>query len=235
MKKITEGCKKIIVSFSSKGREDYNIWQERLHKSIIKHWDGDYWLHSLERDGLLPDTKQVKYKPHSECPYQFKLVMIDWARDNGYNEVYWLDSSLVLAKDITGLANPIMAFHNLGHDLYKYISDTAQSNLAVTDEELKRIEQTWGGAIGFNFASILANRIFNDLIHQSQVGSFNEGTSTREGFVAHRHDQAVMSVLFHIHNIPLLRYGNIVTYPHCQEPYEYGKDYYIIHKRLNEK
>lgn len=233
MKKFSVGCRKIIVSFSSKGREDYNIWQERLYKSILQHWDGDYWLHSLERDGVLEDTKQVKYKPHSECPYQFKLVMIERAREMGYYEVYWLDSSLVLAKDITGLANPIMAFHNLGHDLYKYISDKAVENLGI-GEELKEIEQTWGGAIGFNFASIKANKIFNDIIHQSEIGSFNEGGSTRQGFVAHRHDQAVMSALFYKYGIKLLRYGNIVTYPHYNEPYEYGKDYFIIHKRGNE-
>jgi hypothetical protein len=161
--------------------------------------------------------------------------MIDWARENGYNEVYWLDSSLVLAKDITGLASPIMAFHNLGHDLYKYISDEATINLNISEYDLKGVEQTWGGAIGFNFATLKANEIFDELIHQSEIGSFNEGISTRQGFIAHRHDQAVMSVLFHIHNIPLLRYGKIVTYPHYEPPYEYGQHYFIIHQRLNDK
>jgi hypothetical protein len=61
------------------------------------------------------------------------------------------------------------------------------------------------------------------------MGSFNEGTSKRKEFVAHRHDQSVMSVIFHQHKIYLLPYGNIVINAHSLPPYEYGQDFYIIY------
>ena len=231
MIKNTINCKKIILSYASIGREDYNKGQFRLYESILEHWDGDYWLHSKERDGMLKDSKLFKHREHNDVPYFFKFTMIQTAREQGYTEIYWIDSSIILHKDITALASPIMAFHNLGHLLSKYISDEAVANLNCITY-LSDIKQIWGGAIGFNFEHPITLVIYNKILEQAQIGSFNEGTSTRKDFVAHRHDQAVMSVLFHDHKIHLLHYGKIVTSPHHLPPYEYGEDYYLIHKGI---
>lgn len=231
MKHLTSNTKPVIVSFASKGREDYNKGQQRLLESIQKHWHGDYWLHSLERDGELPSSVMFQNKSHKECPYLFKFTMIQLMREQGYEQIYWLDSSLVLEKDITPLiSSGVMCFHNLGHPLYKYISDTAVNNLNCNDR-LIGIEQTWGGAIGFDFSREWVNTLFNEIIEQAHKGSFNEGGSERYGFVAHRHDQAVMSVLFSNYNVPLLPYGTIVTHPHYTTK-EYGEDYYITHRPI---
>ena len=67
------------------------------------------------------------------------------------------------------------------------------------------------------------------LIRQSELGSFNEGGSDREGFVAHRHDQAVMSVIFKRYKVKMYDYGYITTASHCFEPFEYGNHSYIYH------
>jgi hypothetical protein len=152
--------------------------------------------------------------------------MIQLAREKGYTEIYWLDSSMELVKDITGLANPVMAFENIGHPLYKYISDQAVANLNC-ENYLNEIKQTWGGAIGFDFTNKDATYLFDEIITQAMKGSFNNGNSTRNGFVAHRHDQAVMSVLFHDYGIELLPYGKIVTSPHHLFPFDYGTDFYL--------
>lgn len=228
MIKNTINCKKIIVSYASKGRADYNIGQQKLYESILQHWDGDYWLHSKERDGILPDSLLFKHREHNDVPYFFKFTMIQLAKEKGYTEIYWLDSSLVLHKDITGLASPIMAFDNLGHPLSKYISDQAVANLNC-NTYLSDIKQIWGGAIGFNFEHPITLVIYKEILEQVELGTFNEGTSNRKDFVAHRHDQSVMSVLFHDHKIHLLPYGNIVIKAHSLPPYEYGKDFYIIY------
>ena len=228
MIKNTINCKKIIVSYASKGRADYNIGQQKLYESILEHWDGDYWLHSKERDGILADPLLFKHREHNDVPYFFKFTMIQLAREKGYTEIYWLDSSFVLHKDITGLASPIMAFDNLGHPLSKYISDQAVANLNC-NTYLADIKQIWGGAIGFNFEHPITLVIYKEILEQVELGSFNEGTSNRNEFVAHRHDQAVMSVIFHQHKIYLLPYGNIVIKAHSLPPYEYGQDFYIIY------
>ena len=231
MTKNTPECKKIILSYASIGREDYNKGQLRLYESILEHWDGDYWLHSKERDGTLPDPLLFKHREHNDVPYFFKFTMIQLAREKGYTEIYWIDSSIILHKDITGLANPILAFDNLGHTLSKYISDEAVANLNCITY-LSDIKQIWGGAIAFNFDHPITLVIYKKILEQAELGSFNEGTSTRKEFVAHRHDQSVMSVLFHDHKIHLLPYGNIVTSPHHLPPYEYGQEFYLIHKGI---
>jgi len=169
-----------------------------------------------------------KHREHNDVPYFFKFTMIQLAREKGYTEIYWLDSSLVLHKDITGLASPIMAFDNLGHPLSKYISDQAVVNLNCITY-LSDIKQIWGGAIAFNFEHPITLVIYKEILEQVELGSFNEGTSNRNEFVAHRHDQAVMSVIFHQHKIYLLPYGNIVINAHSLPPYEYGQDFYIIY------
>ena len=228
MIKNTENCKKIIVSYASKGRADYNIGQQKLYESILEHWDGDYWLHSKERDGILPDPLLFKHREHNDVPYFFKFTMIQLAKEKGYTEIYWLDSSLRLRKDITGIASPIMAFHNLGHEMSKYITDEAVANLNC-NTYLADIKQIHGSAVGFDFTQSITLVIYNKILEQAQMGSFNEGTSTRKEFIAHRHDQSVMSVIFHQHKIYLLPYGNIVINIHSLPPYEYGQDFYIIY------
>ena len=177
---------------------------------------------------MLKDSKLFKHYEHQDVPYFFKFTMIQTAREQGYTEIYWLDSKMVLHKDITGLASPIMAFDNLGHPLSKYISDDAVVNLNC-NTYLSEIKQIWGGAIGFNFEHPITLVIYNKILEQAKMGSFNEGTSTRKEFVAHRHDQSVMSVIFHQHKIYLLPYGNIVINAHSLPPYEYGQDFYIIY------
>jgi hypothetical protein len=231
MKQLTNNTKPIIVSFASKGREDYNKGQQRLLESILKHWDGDYWLHSLERDGELPSSKMFEHKPHNEVPYLFKFTMIQLAREMGYTKIIWLDSSLVLDRNPIELLDVgVMAFNNLGHPLYKYISDHAVANLNCVDR-LIVLDQTWGGAIGFDFNREWVQDLFSDIINQSLLGSFNDGTSTRYGFIAHRHDQAVMSVLFSDYAIALYPYGYIVTHPHYITK-EYGDQFYISHRPI---
>jgi len=234
MKHLTSNIKPVIVSYASKGREDYNKGLDRLHDSLIKcGWEGDYWLHSKERDGNLTSCNLFEHKEHFEVPYLFKFTMIQTLREQGYTKIIWLDSSLVLDRaDVTDLLNVgVMCYDNLGHPLYKYISDEAVKNLEIKTEELLFMKQTWGGAIGFDFSREWVCELFSKIIEQAHKGSFNEGSSERYGFVAHRHDQAVMSVIFSQYGVPFLQYGNIVTYPHYMTN-EYGNSFYISHRPI---
>lgn len=235
--------KDVIVSYASVGREDYFSGQLKLIKSIkdsgweadtLFYSDGGYCDNYLGYNIILDFPKQKKYIGHrqSEIPYQFKYVAIQAAREMGYERIFWLDSSMRVVGNLSELFNEsdsgIVSFHNLGHDLYKFISDSATHNLLVSEEELKVIPQTWGGAIGFDFTKKGVDELFNEIFRQSNIGSFSDGKSKREGFVAHRHDQAVNSVLFYKAGVSLLPYGKIVVAAHAKEPFEYGKDYYLI-------
>lgn len=232
----------ILVSFASKGREDYNQKLLRLIDSAVQHWQGDYLICSPDSDytdyrGInitrphLLRPNQIPLLPHSEMPYQFKVALIARAVELGYKKIVWLDSGMNLQKDITPLFETktgITVFHNLGHSLHKYMSNQAQEILGVTDEELHTIPQIWGGALFFNFEKATAQKVFAQIAKASLNGSFKDGGSTREGFIAHRHDQAVMSVLVH-GKCNMLPYGNIVCPPHDTTG-EYGRDFYLVSK-----
>lgn len=211
----------LLISLAVDGREKYTDKSVNLEKSVAKFWKGDarFYKHY---------PKDVT--PHNVVPYKFKFDLIKKARQDGYKKIIWLDSSIRLAGDVLSLFGEegVIAFHNLGHDLYKYISDKAVENLGVTEEELKEIPQTWGGAIGFDFNKDKAAEIFEEIYLHSLNGSFEDGVSSRPGFVAHRHDQAVMSVIFWKHKYSLLDYGWIVSSEHARSK-EYGNYFKLIY------
>lgn len=234
--------KDCLVSFSSKGREDYNKGLLRLIDSALVNWKGDMLLyspdHSLsEYKGVkinkgLPQPKLIPSFSHSDMPYQFKIALIQEAIEKGYERIVWLDTTMIINKDLTPLFgnNGITVFDNLGHPLSKYISDDACRLLEVNDEMILKMHQIWGGALLFDFTKNNCVKVFERIKAHSLNGSFKNGVSRRFGFVAHRHDQAVMSVLMS-DKCDLQPYGKIVCHPH-EVTHAYGDDIYIIYKAI---
>jgi hypothetical protein len=231
----------VLVCFSSKGREDYNGKLLRLVDSAIEHWKGDLLLWSPDHTlsdykgwkifPHYPDPYGLKTYSHNLVPYQFKIAAIQKAVEEGYDRVAWLDSGMIIQKDLTPLFDPetgVTVFHNLGHPLYKYISEDACKLLGITEADLPGINQIWGGALFFDFTIKNARMVFEKIKVHSVDGSFCEGGSARPGFVAHRHDQAVMSVLVH-GKCRMLPYGKIKCPPHDTTG-EYGNDCYLVSK-----
>lgn len=237
--------KPLIISFASKGREDYLKMAENLYRSVKEHWKYDYLFYTMdgnrnEFEGMkitqinnIPQPSQWPCDTHSVTPYQFKFGMIDHAKELGYDKIIWCDSSISLSRGPLHLLDEsnkgVMAFHNLGHETIDYISDDCIEAINSNIEEVKASKQTWGGCIGFDFTKETAISIFYQIIAASLNGAFNEGTSNREGFKAHRHDQSVMSVLFHRNGVKLYDYGNIVCNVHAKEPFEYGNNFTFIY------
>lgn len=240
------GKKDVIVSFSSNGREPYNKYLLRLIDSCVDLWPGDMLVYSPDHEfdeyrGVTirkgwPKPYLIHGHTHAEMPYQFKVAMIQLALEKGYERIIWLDSSMQLKKDLTPLfdgLSGVTMFHNLGHDTYKYLSDDAAGKLFIDDHELRSIPQVWGGAFALDFSKEKCNLFFETLKDYSLNGSFKDGGSRRPSFVAHRHDQAVMSVLFHriTGGYDMLPYGHILCPPHDRTG-EYGTDPYLVCRGL---
>lgn len=200
--------KPLIISLAINGRDNYIEKQKKLIDTLHLAGDCDTWILNEYPEGVTP---------HSEIPYKFKYDLILQAYENGYKKIFWLDSTMRLVKNPFELLelskDGIVAFDNVGHPLYKYITDLAVENLDCS-EYLNNIKNTWGGALGFDFDKLSALQVLSDIIKQSEIGSFNNGTSTRDGFVAARHDQSVNSVIFHDYGIDILDYGFIAAKKH---------------------
>lgn len=240
--------KKCIISFASQGRENYNQAMLNMIKSTKGIWDGDYLLYSL--DGYVDEYLEVKINlgsypyparyddrfNHAEVPYQFKCNLFQLAREQRYEQVIWMDSTIRMLKNPKKLLDHaaehgLAVFHNLGHDLKHWISDIAVERLAMTPEQLESAYQIMACVIIFDFTNPKGVEIFDRWIEASRDGvSFQNGYgSVRPDFKAHRHDQAVLSGLCNMYGVPFLPYGKLVYPPH-DRTFQYGKDIYFVNK-----
>lgn len=253
--------KPLIISFASKGREDYHKMSENLYRSVKEHWKYDYLFYTMDgnrdefviekklfnplSDTFYPVKESVKLtqitelpqpstwhcNTHDVTPYQFKYGLIDHAREMGYDKIIWLDSSISLVKCPLKLLEQsnkgIMAFHNLGHETKDYISNECIEILEYWTNGKHNLDspQIWGGCIGFDFTKKTALELFHDTIKLSEMGAFNNSNTEP----MHRHDQAVMSVLFHYFGVLPYNYGHIVNSIHTKEPFEYGNYYTFVY------
>jgi hypothetical protein len=245
--------KKIIVSFSSTGRENYPKAQLGLIKSCVNaKWDGDYLIRSLDGYcdnylgvdillGSYPVTERFGVcNNHAEIPWGFKPDLILEAIEKGYDKIIWCDSTIRMKKNPYELLeyakyHGVCAFDNLGHPLKNWISDVALEHLHITEEELQanNIPQIMACCIVFDVSNEIGRKVFIDWSLLSKDGAcFQNYPSKREGFVVHRHDQAVLSGLLWKYKIPLLPYGKLVYPPHDSN-FEYGDDIYFVNKGVN--
>jgi hypothetical protein len=200
--------KDLIISLAVDGRERYSQKVKGLEKSLV-HWHGDVRIFKEFPEWC---TK------HEENPYAFKYDLIQDAYNDGYRRIFWLDSSMRLlpGKNISHLLdkapNGVVAFDNIGHPLYKYINDTAIINLRA--ENIESVKQTWGGAVFYDLSNEDCKWVFRSMQLQMAMGSFKDDNTKREGFVAHRHDQAILSYILHERGIELYPYGVIAAKQH---------------------
>jgi hypothetical protein len=207
--------KEIIISAAVDGREKYSEIVHGLEKSIIDAgWEGDVEIYRSFPDWIIP---------HKVIPYSFKYQLILKKLNDGYSKVYWLDSTmrLVTDKNLSDIWKEthyaMVVFDNIGHKLINYINDTAIKNICLEAyditfrDPLESIKQIWGGAIFFDFNYDYAVEFLNHILNQMLVGSFNEDGTNRLNFIQHRHDQATISGLCHLYDVPILPYGYIAA------------------------
>lgn len=244
--------KTCIVSFSSQGRENYNAAMLRLISTSKEcGYNGDFILHQF--DGYVPDYrgvtitqgKGVSYPQpkafhcynHAEVPYLFKLAMIQLARETGYTQVMWCDSTICMDKLPTHLwdlasKQGVVTFDNLGHPLLPWISDIALERLGISEEELKVVPQIMACVLMFDFSHPIAVEIFDEWLEHGKNGvSFQNNGSTREGFKAHRHDQAILSGILHRRGINPQPYGDLVYEPNDTD-LKFGNNFSFVNKGI---
>lgn len=220
--------RRCIISYAKNGREQYEKALLRGKQQAAKFTDVDLYFYS----DLLPDGCPT----HKEVPYAFKPYIFKKMFEEGYDQVIWIDSTIMVNQLLGKLwtymdKHGVMAFHNLGHPLQNYISDKATDIMGVNDLQLSTIEQIMACVVGFDYSNIIGRTVFDDWYRLAQSGeAFKDSGSTRKGFKAHRHDQAVLSVLLWQYHVKLLPYGRLVYQPDDTN----GKydDIYFINKGI---
>jgi len=224
------------VNFFSVGREDYKSGTERMITSALRAgFRGDIIVFSPDFikdsvDMTIHDSKVISIKgypitrefgeckPHKEEPYQFKSYAFQYAREQGYKEVLWCDSSTFICKNpehYFELAKEIgvVTFDNQGCLEAVWTADDCLEQIGCDAEYAKTFFQVEAFTILFNFNHKRGNLVFDDYIKYCSDGICLKGTSgsTRPEFKAHRHDQSVLSYILRKHYGIPINYGGWVV------------------------
>ncbi len=210
-----------IISYSSHGRENYNRHLMNLietRNEVLPDVDMICYSpdhHLSEYKGVKIEKYPEDYPSHSEFPYVFKPAMFQEAFSKGYDTVIWCDSTVKIKRFPTlaydyAKTNGISAWENVGHPLNNYINDTAIKALGIPYQRLE-IPQIMACVIVMHRTDHTMD-ILEDWFNMMDL--FKEDDTDREGFKAHRHDQAILSWLLFKWGVKLLPYGTLCYPPH---------------------
>lgn len=181
--------------------ERYVLTQKRLKESILKHHPKAnlfFWTDSLPPNSL----------SHDESHYGFKVHAIEFARQQGYTKVIWIDTCAILNKPITELfpiieENGVLAIQD-DVLLHRYSSDHFKK--LVKDEIKKEWHLVAGSIYIFDFKKIQAENIYSLWRHFESLGYFGGASSPKEendgiDKCGHRMDETVLAYCMYSNNI----------------------------------
>lgn len=231
-----------VISFASKGREDYNQAMERNIIQAKKHYNGDFLYYSLDQGNrtvageLIRQGLPENCPPHQVVPYGFKPYLFQEAYNLGYRQILWMDSTVMMMSNPAPVfermkSKGVVAFHNLGHNLPAWISDKAVKNTGI--DVYQEPTQIMACVVGFDLSHPEGKEIFDEWMALAKDGeSFQDNPGSWPGFKAHRHDQACLSALLWKHEVKLLPYGNLVYETH-KDGYK-GKTIFFMNKAIGQ-
>jgi hypothetical protein len=155
--------------------------------------------------------------PHYDVPYAFKLHAMMNAFDAGHDVVLWADASMYAIAPV----DPLMAeIEKNGYVLFvggtntaaMWTHDACLSYYRTSRDEAEKIPQVVGGLVGFSKARSLGASVFEGWFKECQAhpGLFRGPHTNDMGECSkdprcrgHRHDQSVLSIIAHKHQLHL--------------------------------
>lgn len=172
----------------------------RLKNSLIHH---GYPGHIQTWTDSLPPGSPT----HQDVPYGMKVAAVEWAKNQGYTRVMWLDSSVWCIK------YPKVHLEAMGREGYYLVesgftcdvwtNDNCLKFFGLTREQASHIPMISAGIIGLSFDNPIAGFFFDRWKEAMEGGAFNGSwTATPEegsgpAYRGHRHDQACASIIAH--------------------------------------
>jgi hypothetical protein len=191
-----------IISVGFNGREIYSEYAKNL-KNIcnILEYPNFIWINEFP-----PESPT-----HNDVHYAFKPYAFNFAKEQGYKKILWLDSKCYPTGNLeiinNFLENDGYFFVNEEHDIGTWCKDDAYQYLNIDKESCFNLPQIAGKHFGlnlnFDISNIFLEKYFNiaktlgkEVFHGSWTNLNNE-VSTDPRVKGHRHDQIVASVLVH--------------------------------------
>lgn len=245
--------KKCIVNlYTLNSREDYKKGSLRMVKSAVDSgFKGDIIVFSpdIKEDGeqFMPtgytlftmngwgDSKEYGYAlSHNLASHQFKSFVIQFARENEYEQVMWCDCPVVFMKNSDHyfkLAEEIgvVIFNADNVNEAEYTSNIALDLMGCSLKYARNISQVYSGIMLFDFTTKFGNKVFNEFMYFNRnpiicngYKEYNNYETHRNDFIAHRHDQSIISYVIRKNGGFPLTYGGYIWGGDLEKVKEYS-------------
>lgn len=179
--------KRAIVNLVS-NNSTYIFGQQRLLDSLTLCNNGTFEVFTFIGEN------QVKSPSHVDNPYAFKVYAIDHVRELGYDQILWLDASIVSATaDISPIWNHMsnvgFFFEEAGHMVGSWSNDRTLQYFNITREAAQLMPMYSAGMTGLDFRNAYSIEFFDkwkqSMLDGQFVGSWKD----------HRHDMTCASII----------------------------------------
>jgi hypothetical protein len=145
---------------------------------------------------------------HKCVPYAFKPFALIDAFHCGIRYLLWLDASMYLTASIDPLFAIIrergaLAFKNREYTSAAWTHDACLKAFGVTRAEAERIPMLASGIVGFDMRHPVGGAIARDWLDSVTTNP----EAWRGSWANHRHDQSVLTLLWHTYKMPLMEVG----------------------------
>lgn len=197
-----------IINVAIGGR--YPKEQERLRKSLAKHFDGEF-LHWTD----------FPCEGYSNNPYNAKAAAFEEAIKKGYKQILWLDSPVVAVKALGPIFDSIESNGYLtikgNANCAQICSDACLDYFKVNRDQAEGFQEHCGGVIGIDMTNPKGKELIESFIKACKEGAADgsrkhDGQSQDPRFKFHRQCQSVISMCAAILELkPTMKWNNLIT------------------------
>lgn len=210
-------AKRAIVNLAT--GETYINAQKRLKESLVDKFDGDCFFFTSE--------KEVGAPLHKDDPYAFKIYAIEKVRELGYNQILWLDASLVAVKDVSPVFDWMtekgIFMEEAGHYAGSWTNNNTLKYFDLTREDAMKMPMFSAGFCGMDFRQGVSKEFFAEWKESMLNGCF------KGEWKDHRHDMSAGSIIANKHGLNKLYSHGGQFFAYIGPGYEKPLDTVVFH------
>lgn len=175
-------ARRAVISLAN-SRGNYHRALNRLEQSLVDNYGGDMFM--------FRDESEVGAPPHEWLPYAFKVFAFRKVREMGYDQIVWLDSSVVAVRNVQPVFDHMDKFGYIMQEAGQLVGRwcNPETELAMKVNILEKDEVMYGNAgfLGLDFRNPTAVQFFDTWYGHRHLfqGSWDN----------HRHDMTVGSII----------------------------------------
>lgn len=182
----------------------YPKGQERLVRSLV--------FHGSAADHLTFKDTWPTPGYNTDCPYHIKPSAFEYAIEQGYRRILWLDCSVWAIKNPMPVWDVINSegfyIWRSGYNAAQTCSDKCLEYFGVTRDEAEKIPDSNTSMFGVNMDNPTAEQFITRWIRAAKKGAFegsrlHDNQSSDPRFLFHRQDQSAATLIAHQLNLKL--------------------------------